>query len=336
MTKEELENWRGLGFPFDGSYDSIAQENVVLKDEVKEAANAEESMIAKLGDSSLNGKADGHYYNIDGTYYGSEGKSNKIVFCSSNILHRYKKNNVDKATWIYFSPIHTDFLYDDVEELAANIYAEGSKEFASDAKVKDALLAEAYALGTTIINYKLKRTTDQEGYNPAFKKLINDMNVYGQGDPTYKLLKKTEKIKRNGSHMQTCMAAALNALAFEFVEKKLKFQSGDKLSLVPFDYSNGALYWDGVDLKTNEATHPKMLSGYFITDKSHNVLKVESKAVHTCTIVYKKSDPKFSEERCWDYKYQTTAGIAKSMFVKLNQEYLYANINSDEKQGRWW
>ena len=336
MTKEQLEKWRNLGFPFGDFYDTIAKENIIEAKDVNELLNQEESIIAKLGDSSLNGKADGHYFNIDGTYYASEGRSNKIVFCSSNILHRYKKNNVDKATWIYFSPIHTDFLYADVEELAANIYAEGSLKYIGDKKIKDAMLAEAYALGTTMINYKIKRMTDQKGYNPTFEKLAFDMGVYGQGDPLYKSLKDTEKIKRNGSHMQTCMAAALHALMYEFVANKGEFQSKDKLTTVPFDYSNGAHYWDGIDLKTNEDKHDKMLAGYLVADKSHNVLDVSSKIVHKCVMVYKKSDPKFSEERCWDYKYQTTAGIAKTMFVKLNEDYLYANINSEEKQGRWW
>lgn len=336
MTKEQLEKWRNLEFPFGEFYDTIAKDSIPETKNDNELSSQEESMIADLGDSSLNGKANGHYYNINGTYYGSEGSSNKIVLCSSYKLHKYREKNVNKATSIYFTPIHTDFLYADVEELAANIYAEGSLKYIGDKKIKDALLSEAYALGTTMINYKKKRMTDQKGYNPTFEKLASDMGVYGQGDPLYKKLKETEKIKRNESHMQTCIAAALNALIYEFVANNGEFQSKDKLTTVPFDYSNGAHYWDGVDLKTNEDKHDKMLAGYLVADKSHNVLDVSSKIVHQCVIVYKKSDPKFSEERCWDYKYQTTAGIAKTMFVKLNEDYLYANINSDEKQGRWW
>jgi hypothetical protein len=102
------------------------------------------------------------------------------------------------------------------------------------------------------------------------------------------------------------------------------------------DYSNGAIGWDGVDLKTNYIHHPRITSGYHIANPSHNVLNINENILPVqSNYVYKNTDPKFKELRFWTYQHETTAGYGKTMFYKLSNEWRAAHIKSDGTE-KWW
>ena len=51
------------------------------------------------------------------------------------------------------------------------------------------------------------------------------------------------------------------------------------------DPSNGALWWDGLDFKTQYSSRPKVIDGFKFGDPSHNIFKVqEKKARGDCSL----------------------------------------------------
>lgn len=328
----------------------------IKRDEVKNEIENEEKIDKNLGDSTKNRLANGYYFTINGTFLGKEGFDNKIVLCSEK---KEKISSKSEKYWIYTAPIHTDFIFDDLIEIASLIYAEGSIEFEKEISEID-FEHEAYALGTTIINYKLKRIHDEKidkPYKSSYSQILIDMKAFGKGTPLYNNFKNKENEKRNKTYMQYCLAAAINAFSYEFIKSgKKSFISSDKLNFSPFDRSNNAILWDGVDLKNNyNDPHPKVKQGYFVNDLEHNVLEIESKksiedsdgkiAVDgkVCLDLYSTKDPKFKETKCYNYTYKTTFGVAKTMFVKLTDQFEEAIISSrrELKNGKfilnkWW
>lgn len=212
------------------------------------------------------------------------------------------------------------------------------------------MFEEAYGLGCAMINFKHKRKHDDpEKYNPTYAQLSKDMRAYGYDSPNYKVFIKTDLKKRNESHMQVCIGASIHSLIYDQQKNKKNLPKEEILS----DYSNNAILWDGIDLKTNYENHPKINAGYFINDNEHNVLDVESKKVNdekpneddkkVCNTLYSTKDNKFKEVKCYSYKYKTTFGIAKTMFVKLTDQFEEAIIHSkrEKKDGtyilnQWW
>lgn len=183
------------------------------------------------------------------------------------------------------------------------------------------------------------------------------MKAYGKGKQLYKDFKKKEMLKRNETNMQVCMAASINALCYEFFKSgNSEFSSNDKLNFLPFDRSNNAILWDGVDIKDNyDDPHPKIKQGYFVSDKEHNVNNIESKKTtedsdgkiasdgKVCLKLTSQKDAKFEETKCYEYTYKTTFGVAKTMFVKLTDQFEEAIIHSrrEKKNGKyilntWW
>jgi RHS repeat-associated protein len=73
------------------------------------------------------------------------------------------------------------------------------------------------------------------------------------------------------------------------------------------DYSNGAFYWDGTDLKNTS----RYSTSYMFTDKSHDIYNLGSK--------YKSETG--LDNTSWKYRYQSTAAIGKTTFSKLNPVY---------------
>ena len=349
FTKQQLAQWEELGFKFDDFYHTVAVEE-------KKVEPNEEEIDKNIGDSTKNKLANGHYFKIDGTFLGKEGFDNKIVLCSEK---KEKISSKNEKYWVYTAPIHTDFKFDDMEEIAALVYAEGSIQFINDIKEID-FEYEAFALGTTIINYKLKRIHDEKigvPYKSSYSQILTDMGALGKGKPLYNILKKTESLKRNNSNMQVCIAASINALCFEFIKSgKTEFNSKDKLNYFPFDRSNNAILWDGVDIKENyNDPHPKIKQGYLIIDNEHNVNNIESKKTtensegkiakdgKVCLDLYSLKDTKFKETKCYEYTYKTTFGVAKTMFVKHTDQFEEAIVSSRREKidgkfilNKWW
>jgi len=82
-----------------------------------------------------------------------------------------------------------------------------------------------------------------------------------------------------------------------------------------FDYSNGACFWDGIDLKANGKLAYRYLRGFRFSQNEHNILSV------TEPPLYKR---KGSNGRYYGFTYISTAGHGKSIFWKLSNEFLAA------------
>jgi len=367
MTSEKLAWHRENGRLLHPKFDRLAVIGDKRKEDEEKLTEMENNeIIETFGDSKRNGKANGYYFNIDGTFYGKEGNSDKIKICIEKKAYTYFDKMKKKISgFIYTSPKETDFSLSDMEIIAGVIYAESSIQFINKISSED-MLKEAYALGTTMINFKHKRKHDDpKEYNPTYSQLSKDMRAYGYDSKGYKNFKKTKLEKRNENHMRICTGAAINALFYnqqieisknpflKKIENPLDFLNPYKKKQVYIDYSNNAILWDGLDLSTNYNNHPKIVDGYLVSDKEHNVLNIKSKKVNdnknneedkkVCNKLYSIKDPKFVDEKCYSYKYKTTVGFAKTMFVKLTDEFEEANINSKREKvedkfilNKWW
>jgi hypothetical protein len=367
MTSEKLAEFRAKGMLLDPKFDRLAVIGDKKKEDEEKLTEMENiEIIETFGDSKRNGKANGYYFNIDGTFYGKEGNSDKIKICIEKKTYTYFDKMKKKVSgYIYMSPKETDFNLSDIEIIAGIIYAESSIQFINKISSED-MLKEAYALGTTMINFKFKRKHDDpKEYNPTYSQLSKDMRAYGYNSKGYKKFIETKPEERNKNHMRVCTGAAINALFYnqqiensknpflKELENPLDFLNPYKKKQIFIDYSNNAILWDGLDLSTNYNNHPKIVDGYLVSDKNHNVLNIKSKKVNdnknneedkkVCNKLYSIKDPKFVEEKCYSYKYKTTVGFAKTMFVKLTDEFEEANINSKREKlenkfilNKWW
>jgi hypothetical protein len=97
------------------------------------------------------------------------------------------------------------------------------------------------------------------------------------------------------------------------------------------DYSNGAYFWDGVDIKTNYKAHPKVRAGVHITKAEHNVVGIEDFAVDVTTYWKVLKDGKMvdgGKRGHYTYTYESTAGFGKTIFWKYGDDFLKATGNS--------
>jgi hypothetical protein len=96
------------------------------------------------------------------------------------------------------------------------------------------------------------------------------------------------------------------------------------------DYSNGAYFWDGVDLKTN-TKNPRYTSGFYFTDPSHDKFKLGNRRTPGAPIpkYWDKNYTKLRGE--YSYIYESTALIGGTTFWKLTDEFLKATGNPKYK-----
>ena len=163
MDRATLDRLVAKGFEFDQRHYELADMQTkynLEREEVKKKKEEEEKEnIELIGDSKKNGKANGYYFNIDGTYFGKEGTSKEIVLCSEKREYTHIVNNKKEKGFLYVSPDRTTFLYSDLEIISGIIYAESSVEHINEIAEND-ILKEAYSLGTAMINFKFKRKHD--------------------------------------------------------------------------------------------------------------------------------------------------------------------------------
>jgi hypothetical protein len=134
----------------------------------------------------------------------------------------------------------------------------------------------------------------------------NPNYTYAASRPTdrFKLLMKASLAQVNAStSMRRAVRAAMHAL------------SGGN------DHSNGAYYWDGEDIRTNYAAHPKVAQGIAFTSPAHNVLGIKAKDVPG--EAFWDTEKKRSRGT-WTHAWDSTAGHGRTIFWKLNADYLKA------------
>lgn len=81
-----------------------------------------------------------------------------------------------------------------------------------------------------------------------------------------------------------------------------------------FDYAFGGCFWDGYDLKTQGKQHMRYKKGFHFIDPGHNVLRVQEPPLVSRII----------NGKTYLYMFDSTAGYGKTIFWKLNKDYLHA------------
>ncbi|QPF76343.1 hypothetical protein G8A07_00065 [Roseateles sp. DAIF2] len=95
------------------------------------------------------------------------------------------------------------------------------------------------------------------------------------------------------------------------------------------DYSNGAFFWDGYDIRTNYAKHDKVKKGIKITDPAHNVVGIEDKEVPGEEWWRDAKGNKTKLRGRWSYRFQSTAGWGGTIFWKYNPDFIKGASNSE-------
>ncbi|MCY1356281.1 hypothetical protein D9M68_517400 [compost metagenome] len=135
--------------------------------------------------------------------------------------------------------------------------------------------------------------------------------VVKDGNKRYtKLMKATEKDIGQSTAMSDAVRAARNALAGGV------------------DYSNGAYFWDGADIKTHYAAHAKVNAGIHFTKPEHNIYDIkgsEGKYEYSIKIRKKSKGRIFTEKKIigyFPYTYESTAAAGGTIFWKLGDQWL--------------
>lgn len=195
------------------------------------------------------------------------------------------------------SPMAIDI---DTRMLAATAYGESS--------VKD-LFEEMAAIANVLVRQQKARE-------------FSTMSAFVKADKTFafaahdgsqryaKLMAATPEMIDKDPGMSTAVKAAVNAMAEE-----------------PVDYSGGAFFWDGADIKTNYANHAKVLGGIHISDPAHNVYNIKDKQVPNENWLLDVKGKKLKLRGKWLYKYDSTAGWGGTIFWKYNADFIKASGN---------
>jgi hypothetical protein len=184
------------------------------------------------------------------------------------------------------------------------------------------LAAIAYGESSTLDQYEemaalasvMVRQMKARGYSSIEAFTSKDKNfsfVRTDGNARYsKLMKATEKDVERSPAMSDAVKAARNA-----------FSGG-------VDYSNGAYFWDGADIKTNYKKHAKVKSGIHITDATHNIYGIggSEKTKILYKTVKKKVDGhvKTVQEEVGRYSwvYESTAGVGGTIFWRYGRDWM--------------
>lgn len=199
-----------------------------------------------------------------------------------------------------------------IRELAAAAYGEAST---------DDVFEEMAAIANVIVNQAEAHGNGAPEQIATFIKRNTRFicAAQGGGNTRYHLLKRStlDMIKEDRG-MWNAVLAARNALC------------GTK------DFSNGAYFWDGFDIKTNEH-HEKRKMGIIFTSKSHNIFSMNNEKIHK-NLFKKRYDKALSLQKLkgtWEYSYESVASYGNkpgTIFWKLT--YSFRKATGDPVHGR--
>lgn len=169
---------------------------------------------------------------------------------------------------------------------------------------------EMYAIASVMV-----RQMDARGFDSIKSFTTKDKSfsfAVGDGNPRFRaLMKATDKVIEKNAAMQSAIEAAKYSLA----------KGPDK--------SNGAYFWDGMDIKTNYKHHPKVKVGIKFTGSAHNIYNLPDstrlviKTKKTIVVDEHKKKRVITEEvGRFDHEYDSTAAYGGTIFWKLNDDYL--------------
>ncbi|WP_035883755.1 hypothetical protein [Cupriavidus metallidurans] len=194
----------------------------------------------------------------------------------------------------------TDKLDAETRLLAAIVYGESSTAdvFEEMAALANVMVRQSKARGYNTIS----AFTSKE---KSFSYVVTDGNKRFA-----KFMKSKELEIGKSSSMSDAVKAANNAL------------NGGK------DYSNGAYFWDGADIKSNYKNHFKVKNGIKFTDPLHNIYGINEstrlvkKEKTTKIKINGKIETKKEELWRYTYIYQSTAAYGGTIFWKQNPDYI--------------
>lgn len=94
------------------------------------------------------------------------------------------------------------------------------------------------------------------------------------------------------------------------------------------DYSNGAYFWDGADIKTRYSSHPKVKAGIKFTDSEHNIYGISETSVDkTEYLLDIHNKPTAKVRGNYTYVYESTAAFGGTIFWKYGADFLKATGN---------
>ena len=97
------------------------------------------------------------------------------------------------------------------------------------------------------------------------------------------------------------------------------------------DFSNGAYFWDGLDIKTNYKNHPKIKGGFLVADKAHNIYSIESSSVKETTYWLDAKGKPSKVRGTYAHTYESTAAEGGTIFSKYTDEFIKATGNKKYK-----
>ncbi|WP_339522847.1 hypothetical protein [Pseudomonas sp. EL_65y_Pfl2_R96] len=135
--------------------------------------------------------------------------------------------------------------------------------------------------------------------------------------------------KGNNVRYNQLMAASEAAINADPNMRSAVESARDALAQRGNDPSNGAYWWDGIDIK--DSTNPRHSSGFHYGSPSHNIFGVaqvsKPEKITYWTQFNKKTNTMVNtrERGRYTYKYQSTAAIGKTIFWTTNPEYIKAS-----------
>lgn len=264
-------------------------------------------------------KADGYYFGLDGHFYGQEGASTKIKLCTGTENYKTIENGKTLTGKIYKGIIETGIEFEDVIELASIAFAESS--YGNNVEIWQ----EVYALCNAIVNNKVQNEITGSYYNVA-KKI--KAFVATDGNVQYPKIKnkKSTPEKFNGKFEQKAIAGAINAILYE--KTIINKEKIDGLKTNPFDYSYGAIVWDGNDIKTAKYAN----YGIKFSSSEHNIYNLPDKKICGEELYPEYKNPKYPKRK-WDYVYKTTVAYCKKVeIVEKNPKALNNKVELKVKK----
>ena len=100
----------------------------------------------------------------------------------------------------------------------------------------------------------------------------------------------------------------------------------DAMNETGIDYSNGAFWWDGIDIKTEYNTHAKVEKGIQFTDPSHNIFNIKESRIEKIAYLYHYNKKTKKTTRTvkgkYYYVYSSVAAHGDTIFWKTNEDYV--------------
>ena len=306
MKRETFEKLKALGIPFDADFEQLAvqpldrlKENKIVKKELDDEQKIlyDIEYVTFLDQTLYNGKrnsANGYYYLYDGTFLGSYGQSNEIVVCAKKVT---RENKTNKKLWFEFiSPIRLAIENDEFLFFSGSIFAESAMGY--EVIIKE----EVFALATATGNFK-RRIEIEKKKKYSYREAIVLNGTYGAKSPNYNnFIKNQDRNKSN--KMKLAIAAVINEL------------------IGGYDYSNGGIKWDGIDIKT-----AKWKDGLKFARPEHDIFGLkDNKQVGKELWRDLKNGKEVDTiwiRREWEYRYITTAAYQGENKKRKNGKYPY-------------